>query len=140
DTYNAIVDAWLAADAAGRYQDAERYARQIKAEDERYYPDKCGWRTFLGIALLGQGRYREAQPLLESYVQLCRRHYGAEGRTVEGLLSLGAVYLHQAHYKEAQPVLEGAVQMGLRVLGAAHGTTLTAQGNLALLYRERGEM
>lgn len=140
DTYNELLDAWLAADAAGRYQEAERYARQIRTNDEQFYPSKFAWRLFLGMSLHGQGRYREAQPLLESYAELCRRHYGAELRTVEGLLTLGAVYLEQGLHKEAQPVLEEAVRMGLQVLGPGNGTTLTAQGNLAFLYHQRGEL
>ncbi len=139
-SYNALLDSWLTADRDGRYRDAEKYARQIKAIDEQFFPEKFGWRLFLGNALVGQGRFKEAQPLLESYVDLCRRNHGPHLFTVEGLTSLSALYLPQHMLKEARSTLEEAVPMALKVLGPDHENTLNVKGNLALLYAQQGEL
>lgn len=139
ETYNGLIKALLDANDSGRFKEAERYARQIKANDERYDPDKFAWEMFLGLALRNQGRYGEARPLLESYVKHCKQTYGDELRTVEGLMTLGALYLDTDLYNDAARVLDEAVKMGVRTVGADHELTLNAQGNLALVFQNQGD-
>ncbi|WP_254512764.1 CHAT domain-containing protein [Anatilimnocola floriformis] len=139
DTYNEILAATLAANDNGRYKEAERYALQLKANDERFDPKNFAWRIFLGLAIKNQGRYDEARPLLESYVELCKKNHGEEIRTVEGLMTLGGLYIEMDLTDEAAPVLEEAVKMGVRKLGPDNETTLDAQTNLASVYQKTGE-
>ncbi|WP_254510575.1 CHAT domain-containing protein [Anatilimnocola floriformis] len=139
ETYNSILRAVQVANDNGRYKEAERYARQIKANDERYDPQNFIWRLLLGLSIKNQSRFEESRPLLESYVELCKKTYGDEIRTVEGLTTLGGLYVELDLLDKATAVLEEGLKMGVRTLGPDDDLTLAAQGNLALVYQSSGD-
>ncbi len=140
DTYNGLIDGWQAAIDAGNYRQAERYALQIKANDQRFHPGKFFWMTALGMSYYGQGRYEESLPLFEAEYPLTKRKYGASDSTLESIMNLGAVYVSLGKFDKARVLLEEGVEMGRRVLGKDHPTTLGIMTNLGLVYHETGDL
>lgn len=140
DSINSLMEGWTAANSAGRFKEAETFALRLKANDERYRPDVYSWRTLLGLALQGQGKYEEARGLHESYLKLCRQHEGQSLATLEALLTLGGLEVLLGDYERARPRLEESLQMGRRMRLTSHPSFLLAQQNLAMLHHHTGEL
>ena len=88
---------------------------------------------------LNQGRYGEAEPLLEQVLQLRREVLGERHPdTLASLDNLAALYLNQGRYGEAEPLYEQALQLRREVLGERHPDTLQSLNDLAALYDRQG--
>ncbi|WP_254512656.1 CHAT domain-containing tetratricopeptide repeat protein [Anatilimnocola floriformis] len=140
DTYNGLIDGWQAALEAGKYREAEQYALQIKANDERFARGKVFWKTALAGAYFGQGKYREAVPLYKDYLDYARKNSANSESLVEALSDLGAAYLQMGDYDNARPLLKESIDLGNQILGREHATTLLGVNNLALLSLQTGDL
>ncbi len=89
--------------------------------------------------LLSQGRYRDAEPLLQRALRLSQQALGSEHPSVAtSLNNLAALYRSQGRYEEAKPLYQQALEMSRHLLGEAHPDVAISLNNLALLYRSQG--
>ncbi len=89
--------------------------------------------------LLSQGRYRDAEPLLQRALRLSKEALGNEHPSVAtSLNNLAALYESQGRYEEAEPLYQQALEMSRHLLGEAHPSVATSLNNLAGLYESQG--
>ncbi|MFO1434132.1 MAG: tetratricopeptide repeat protein [Candidatus Competibacteraceae bacterium] len=99
--------------------------------------DRCNQN--LAMLYYNQGRYGEAEPLLNKALQLRREVLGPRHpNTLESLNNLALLYRSQGRYGEAEPLHKEALQLSREVLGPHHPNTLTSLNSLALLYHDQG--
>jgi tetratricopeptide (TPR) repeat protein len=68
-----------------------------------------------------QGRYAEAEPLLQQALKLSKRLLGKDHPSVAtSLNSLADLYIYQARYTEAEALLQQALELRKRLLGEEH--------------------
>lgn len=88
--------------------------------------------SFLGQALFGQGKYREA---VEAYKK------AAELRPADGniLSNLGASLFYAGDYAQSEVVLQQALATSEKELGANSNEVAMSLSNLAEVYQEKGD-
>ena len=86
-----------------------------------------------------QGRYGEAEPLLQRALAIREQLLGPEHlNTVTSLNNLATLYRSQDKYGEAEPLLQRALTIQERRLGPEHPGIAISLNNLAALYRSQG--
>jgi tetratricopeptide (TPR) repeat protein len=92
-------------------------------------------RMLMGAALHYQGKFPEAQAILEQCVEENRRQLGPDHQTtLESVKKLGDCFRTQQKYDQAVPLLEDAMTRAKRTLGPQHVFTLECAANLASLH------
>ena len=96
-------------------------------------------RISIGLLLLDQGLYGQAEPYLLRVVTVRRAELGERNPdTLESFNNLGLLYKSQGRYADAEPLYLEALE-GMRAeLGKRHPNTLTSINNLGLLYESQG--
>ena len=93
----------------------------------------------LGDIYLGQGRYREAEPLVERSIALYRDLDGEDSVAVSsGLLALGRLRHGQGRFELAEESLLRALEIRRRRLGREHPQVAEVLYNLGWVAFERG--
>ncbi|MEM8808371.1 MAG: tetratricopeptide repeat protein [Cyanobacteria bacterium P01_G01_bin.38] len=91
------------------------------------------------IELYEQGRYAEAEPLLQRALQIDEQTLGdTHPNVATSLNNLALLYRAQGNYVEAEPLLQRSLQIYEQALGDSHPDVATSLNNLALLYRAQG--
>jgi tetratricopeptide (TPR) repeat protein len=86
-----------------------------------------------------QGRYAEAEPLLERSLSIREQQLGPEHPDVAtSLNNLALLYKSQGRYSEAEPLYERSLSIWEQQLGPAHPDVATSLNNLAALYNSQG--
>ena len=85
----------------------------------------CGWALAslnnLAVLYRSQGRYGDAEPLLQRALQLCREVLGEKHpSTLDTLSNLAALYRSQGRFGEAEPLYTDALKLSREVLGETH--------------------
>lgn len=97
--------------------------------------------TNLGMCLLRQKRYPEAESVLNAAVELARAH-GVEDNAdaLNAAGALAAMLNEQSKFDEAVPLLEAHLEKQRRILGPEHPQTLITQANLAHSHLHAGRL
>jgi tetratricopeptide (TPR) repeat protein len=94
----------------------------------------------IGRFLQSDGRYSEAQILLDDTLEIEEKALGPEHLTVLASVSrLVAVLAQQGKYEETEVMLRRALRGLRKVLGSEHYSTLYAASNLGLLLHDQGK-
>ena len=92
-----------------------------------------------GVFLNGQGRYKEAEPLFQSALEIRKTALGKyHPDTADTIHNLALLYRSQGRYEEAEPLCQSALEIRKTALGEIHPDTVHSLGSLALLYRSQG--
>jgi tetratricopeptide (TPR) repeat protein len=114
----------------------EGFLSQIRFLDS---PDLAKSLDRLGCLYQEQGRYGEAEPLLQKALKLHRRLAGDDHPDVAtSLNNLARLYKSQGRYNEAEPLYEQSLEIRKHQLGADHPAVATSLNNLAELYNSQG--
>ncbi len=93
--------------------------------------------TLAGLRTLYQGRYKEAEPLLQRALKIRQEQLGGEHPdTAASLNNLAGLYESQGRYQEAEPLLQRAVTIVVRQLGEEHPHTQQVIANYLVLLSE----
>ena len=88
-----------------------------------------------GYYLRDQGRYTEAEPLVERSLEIDEQQLGADHLdTAIKLNNLAVLYKSMGRYSEAEPLYERSLHICEQHLGADHPDTAIRLNNLAVLY------
>jgi tetratricopeptide (TPR) repeat protein len=91
------------------------------------------------MALLGDGRYNEAEELFVQVMETRKRVLGDEHPdTLTSMGNLALTYWNQGRWKDAEELEVQVIETRKRVLGDEHPDTLTSIDNLASTYRNQG--
>jgi CHAT domain-containing protein/Tfp pilus assembly protein PilF len=91
--------------------------------------------------LSDNGKYKDAQPLVEEALKIRREELGPEhADTAEALNDLAALYYHQADYPRAEKLYERALKIQKAALGPEHHLVAQTQNNLAALLMDLGRL
>jgi len=92
----------------------------------------------LAQLLKEDGRYGEAEPVLQEALQLCRVLGNVHPATLRSMGSLAGLYVSLGRYADAEPLYLRELAGSEKVLGAEHPSTLRSMHNLARLYEKQG--
>ena len=85
------------------------------------------------------GKYAEAIPIAEHYVEAARKEYGEEHDAFATSIAwLGILYQAQRRFDEAEPLLKRSLAVREKAPGPNHLDVATSLDNLARLYQEQG--
>jgi tetratricopeptide (TPR) repeat protein/CHAT domain-containing protein len=91
--------------------------------------------------LHGQGKYAQAVPIAERYVELARQQHGEEHPAFATAVAwLAIVHRDQGRFAEAEPLFKRSLAIFEKALGPQHPSVGTALNNLASLYQGRGRL
>ena len=94
----------------------------------------------LAVVYSDQGRYDEAEPLLQRALETYRKLFGAKHLDVAmGLLNLADLCRQRKRYEQAKDYGQQALAMYQAILGPQHPDTALALLALAELYRDEGQ-
>ncbi|KAL3485592.1 hypothetical protein BJX62DRAFT_242816 [Aspergillus germanicus] len=86
------------------------------------------------------GRYKDAQRLFTSIVELRNKEYGDQhADTLTGMAWLAYTYAKQARLDEAEELAARVLQIQDRELGEHHPDTMSTMVHLSSIYRDKGE-
>ena len=86
-----------------------------------------------------QGRYREAEPMFLTALEVRKAELGdCHPDTATSLNNLALLYDSQGHYGEAEPLHVEALEIRQTELGERHPETARSLNNLAALYESQG--
>jgi tetratricopeptide (TPR) repeat protein len=131
-------DHWEVADARWQVEALRVVQRQSKALQREYASlPECQQQA---DALIGRGRYREAQPILETVLEVSRKVLGEEhpftGRSYNNVaFSLDK----QGKYVAAEASYRKGLAINRKLLGEDHPDTATNYNNVAFVLREQGK-
>jgi Tfp pilus assembly protein PilF len=94
-----------------------------------------------GLALLyvNQGRYADAEPLLQRSLAIREKALGRDHPDVAtSLNNLAELYRKQGRYADAEPLYKRDLAISEKALGRDHPVVATSLNNLALLYVSQG--
>jgi tetratricopeptide (TPR) repeat protein len=110
----------------------EGYLSRLRAADS---PNLANSLERLGTLYYKQGRYLEAEPLLQKVLTLREHLLGTDHSEVAtSLNNLAELYRSQGRYNEAEPLYLRAIETMKQELGAGHPDMATSLNNLAILY------
>jgi tetratricopeptide (TPR) repeat protein len=114
----------------------EGFLSQIQALDSPELATSLGQ---LGSLYRSQGRYAEAEPLLQKALELRSVLLGADHPDVaESINDLATLYYAQGRYVEVEPLLVRSLSTLEKQLDKDHPNVATSLNNLAGLYRAQG--
>ena len=91
-------------------------------------------------ALIGQGNYAEAEPMLRALHEVLVREFGAEHHNVlTNASTLAQALAFQRKYADAEEIEREALAVQKRLLGAEHPNTLSSANNLSLYLSNQGK-
>ncbi len=94
----------------------------------------------IAIILTDQGKYGEAQSMIERALAETERLHGPEHLDVAaGLNNLATTLVEQGHYQQAQQAFQRAVNIRSRVLGPGHPSVAHAMSNLCAVLLRQGK-
>lgn len=86
-----------------------------------------------------QGRWKEAENLLNEVIALKTQFYGPEHvETASSMFNLASTYRHQGRWNEAETLQTQVLNINTKVLGTAHPHTLHSKNNLAMTHLDLG--
>ncbi len=92
------------------------------------------------IELCQAGKFNEAVPIAQEFLELCEKRFGPDHpETADALCNLGEVYRSLRDYVRAEPLLKRALKIDEKALGLDHPDTAWALNNLGELYRATGD-
>jgi tetratricopeptide (TPR) repeat protein len=114
----------------------EGYLSLLRAADS---PELAESLERLGSLYYKQGRYLEAEPLLQKALNLTKQLAVADhSRVAIYLNNLASLYESQGRYSEAEPIYLQSLEIKERQLGTDHSVVATSLNNLASLYKSQG--
>ena len=128
----------------GDFRKEEVLLRQVLAWRTQIYgenhPKVTQTRLELGVAMMDQGRYAEADPLLRDGLEELRS-LGENPRTIAAMEGNLAIVLHQrGDFEEAEALYRRVMEDSARILGDdEHPQVLANKQNLAACLRDRGD-
>ena len=93
----------------------------------------------LGSLYYSNGRYAEAEPLLNRAIEIWSSEPAAQPQLATALHNLAAVYRAESRFAEARALYERAVELREALAGPNDTGLLPLLANLVLLYRDIGE-
>jgi esterase/lipase superfamily enzyme len=88
--------------------------------------------------LYSEGKYAEAVPLAERYVDLARKRYGEEHLEFATAITwLGSLYQSQDRFVEVEPLFKRALLIREKALGPDNAQVGVSLSNLAALYEQQ---
>jgi tetratricopeptide (TPR) repeat protein/CHAT domain-containing protein len=100
--------------------------------------DAASMRAEIG-RLLGQGKFAQAVPIAQQYLQQARQKHGEQHpEFAMAITALAGVYRAQGRYAEAEPLYKRSLAIGEKALGPQHPYVGNALNSLALLYLNQG--
>ena len=94
----------------------------------------------LAVRYLNQGKYAQAEPLLQRSLAIREKGLGPEHPDVaQSLNNLAELYRTQGKYAEAEPLFKRSLGIWEESLGPEHPQVATGLNNLAELYRTQGK-
>jgi tetratricopeptide (TPR) repeat protein len=110
--------------AQGKHEQAEpHYLRALSIYKQVYGPDHLDYWTLVGLAHLyrEQGRYTEAEQLLQNFLAIMERTAVSDHRFLaSSLTNLADLYLEQGKYVEAEPFYQRALAIKEQTLVPDH--------------------
>jgi tetratricopeptide (TPR) repeat protein len=95
----------------------------------------------VGLCLLDEGRFDEAESLLVKVKDIREKMLGAEHpRTLISISDLALLLLNQARFEEAEEMNRLALERYEKVFGVGHPDTLISMSNLAVVLRQQGKL
>ena len=116
-------------------------ARLVRIHHPRVPDDIGRSQSLSNLALLyhAQGRYAEAEPLLQRSLAIREKALGPEHPHVgTNLNNLAEFYRVQGRYAEAEPLHRRALAIREKALGPEHPDVAESLNNLASLYQDQG--
>lgn len=108
---------------------------------DRPHPDVAATLVNLGNALVVQGKYDEAEPVLREAVDLHHQIYrGEHANEAIAIDRLGILLLNRGEVEEAETLLRRAAEIMRRTLPPNHPFLATLKSNLAMAAREQGRL
>lgn len=90
------------------------------------------------VALLGEGRYGEAESLFRRAIELSERLFGPDHpNTMSSVVGLAATYQRQRRFAEAEPLYRRALAATEQNFGQEHPETLSLVEALTRLYADQ---
>ena len=91
--------------------------------------------------LQGQGKYAQALPVAQRYVELARQKHGEEHPEFMASISwLASIYQGQGRLADAEPLYRRSLAIAGKTLGLEHPAVAVPLNNLAELYRAQGRL
>ena len=124
----------------GLYGEAERVIRDLRESGTLARDLRTGvLADIVGVAMLDQGRYREADILISESISILNAIGPDDVRVARTWIHLSGVRWAQRRLDEAQVLCERALRVQQRALGNTHPEVVTTLLNLAAIHRERGQ-
>ena len=96
-------------------------------------------RSSIGLLLLDQGLYGQAEPYLLRVMTVRRAELGERNpSTLTSINNLGSLYSSQGRYADAEPLYLEALEGKRAELGERHPGTLVSINSLGFLYKSQG--
>jgi tetratricopeptide (TPR) repeat protein len=93
----------------------------------------------LGLLYLAQGKYKDAEEILEKGLQLSKDLFGSHHPEVAtSLNNIAALYQLQGKYEEAKSLFQQTLLLRQELLGNQHPEFVTSLNNLASVYESQG--
>ena len=106
----------------GEYRDGNPQTPELDAAFKQYR------------ALNKQGKYAEATPFAQTFLELAKKEFGATHRHyATGLNILAGLYVDQGRYADAEPLYKRSLAIDEKALGPDHPDVATVLNNLARL-------
>lgn len=130
-TVQQLLDSGRIAEAEHSYRGVLKSAR---AGDLRI----AVMNNVMGVALMDQGRYREADALISDSVAMLSKMAPEDPRVARTWVHLAEIRWAQRRLGEAQSLCERALDVQKRTLGTSDPEVITTLQNLAMIHREQG--
>ena len=92
-----------------------------------------------GIYSRDRGLYKQAEPLLQKVLIICKQELGTDHpETASALNDLGWLYYLQGKYELVEPLLQQALTIREQELGTLHPETANTLNNMGWLYIQEG--
>jgi tetratricopeptide (TPR) repeat protein len=132
------ADHWQAIDARFHVEAIRRVLKASKEEQQSYRRALTMQREAAG--LVARGRYREAQPLFEQVLAICRKVLGEEHPdTAVSYDNLALNQHYQGQYAQAERGFRKALAIRRKFLGEEHPDTAQSYSNLASCRQYQGK-
>lgn len=108
------------------------------SHQEQEHLDVASSLNNLALINRDQGRYNDAEPLLQKALSIRKRLLGDEHPDVAtSLNNLALIYKDQGRYNDAEPLFQEALAMRKRLLSDEHPDVASSLNNLAALYNNQ---